>query len=59
LLLVEDLLSLDLERVRVNRTRDLHPWTNHNYWLVRIGVCPYCLSGSEPVDESEILELIP
>jgi len=34
----------------------LHTIEAHEYWMNRIGVCPYCRNGSKPVDKSLIVE---
>jgi len=55
--MVEDLRNLDLVRVNVNKGCCLHSFEDHNFWIKRNGVCPYCLSGSRAVCKSEILEV--
>lgn len=34
----------------------LHSIEDHDYWISRIRVCPYCRSGSKPVHKSLIVE---
>ena len=29
----------------------LHSFESHNYWIDRNKVCPYCMSGSKPVQK--------
>ena len=36
----------------------LHSVEDHNFWISRNGVCPYCLSGSRPVCKCMILEAL-
>jgi hypothetical protein len=36
--------------------KGMHTKENCSYWVVRNQRCPYCLSGSKPVDKSLILE---
>ncbi len=31
-----------------------HPFVNHNFWIDRIGKCPYCHNGSVPVHSCQI-----
>ena len=57
-IMVRDLRSLDSVRVSLNRSRDLHTISDHNFWMVRNGVCPYCINGSVPVTKVEILEVL-
>ena len=37
-------------------TKDLHSIEDHNFWIRRNGVCPYCRCGSRPVHKSVIVE---
>ena len=36
----------------------LHSVEDHNFWINRIGTCPYCLSGSTVVPKCVILEAL-
>ena len=36
----------------------LHSLEDHNFWILRNGVCPYCLSGSKPVPKCVIIEAL-
>ena len=56
--MVKNLHNLDSVRVQVNQRRRLHSIIDHNFWINRIGVCPYCKDGSVPVTKSEIRELL-
>ena len=56
--MVNDLRSLDVVRVYVNKKSRLHSFSQHNFWIGRNGVCPYCLGGSRAVHKVEILELL-
>lgn len=33
-----------------------HTWVDHNFWIDRIGKCPYCHNGSKPVDKNLIID---
>lgn len=41
------------QEVKVRRSR-FHRIEDHNFWIDRIGKCPYCHSGSKPVHSSLI-----
>lgn len=36
--------------------KGLHTWEVHDFWVGRNNMCPYCHSGSKPVDKVVILE---
>jgi hypothetical protein len=43
------------QEVRTEPSR-FHTLVDHDYWMNRIGRCPYCHNGSTPVDKSLIVE---
>jgi len=51
--LVEELEVLPV--VRGNKSM-FHSLEVHNFWINRNGACPYCLSGSEAVHKSLIID---
>ena len=44
-----------LPDVKRDKSR-FHTIEDHNYWIKRNGVCPYCTIGSEPVQKSILLK---
>ena len=39
-----------------NHNNKLHSIEDHNYWIKRNGKCPYCMSGSKPIEHNLIVD---